>query len=366
MLMKWTPALFGYLLRIYLSNLALLMSFLLSIVYLFDTVELMRRAGKRDDIGLGTVFQMGLLKLPDVGQVVVPFAILFSAMFTFWQLTKRNELVVARASGFSVWQFLAPIMAAAFLIGVLQITVVNPVGAILLGRFEQMENRYLKREKSLVTLFREGFWLRQAREGGHVILHAESIAPDTWTLQGVSALFFDENDTFRSRIDAERGTLNAGAWRLEDAVINAPPSPPERVDSYTIPTELTTSEIEESFASPDTLSFWRLPGFIRTLQATGFDATRLQIHFHNLLAQPFLLCALILLAASVSLRGPRFQGVVIMVVLGIFVGFSIFFLSSFLNALGASHQIPVLLAAWSPSLICFLCGTAVLLNLEDG
>jgi lipopolysaccharide export system permease protein len=41
-------------------------------------------------------------------------------------------------------------------------------------------------------------------------------------------------------------------------------------------------------------------------------------------------------------------------------------MSSFLQALGASQQIPVILAAWSPSLICFLLGVTVMMNLEDG
>jgi lipopolysaccharide export system permease protein len=48
------------------------------------------------------------------------------------------------------------------------------------------------------------------------------------------------------------------------------------------------------------------------------------------------------------------------------IGFLIFFLSSFLQALGTSQQIPVLLAAWSPALVTLFLGLAVILNLEDG
>jgi lipopolysaccharide export system permease protein len=41
-------------------------------------------------------------------------------------------------------------------------------------------------------------------------------------------------------------------------------------------------------------------------------------------------------------------------------------MSSFLQALGASHQVPVILAAWAPALISLLLGLTVMMNLEDG
>jgi lipopolysaccharide export system permease protein len=134
----------------------------------------------------------------------------------------------------------------------------------------------------------------------------------------------------------------------------------------TLPTELTAAEIEDSFSSPEALSFWAMPGFIQTMEATGFDAARLQVHYNSLLAQPLLYAAMVLLAAAVALRPPRRGGAMGMAALGIVIGLVVFFLASFLQALGSSHQIPVWLAAWSPALVTFLLGLAVMLNLEDG
>lgn len=372
--MKFTPTLCAYLARLYAANLAGIMTILLGIIYLFDTMELLRRASKRDDIGLSTILQMGLYKLPDMGQIILPFAILFSTMFTFWLLSRRHELVVVRASGFSVWQFLAPVMAVAALVGVLQFAIINPLGAALLGRYESMEARYLSHGKSLVTLFDEGLWLRQmdhgsasaAKDSGYIILHADRIALPEWEMNGVMALFFDSKDGFEKRIDAGTARLENGQWVFNGALIHKPKSPVESLPSISLPTDLTTEDIEESFSSPRAHSFWRLPGYIQTLAATGFDATRLKIHFNALLAQPVLFLAMVLLAATVSLRPPRSQGTFALIVSGVMIGFLIFFLSSFLQALGTSQQIPVLLAAWSPAFVTLFLGLAVILNLEDG
>ncbi len=75
---------------------------------------------------------------------------------------------------------------------------------------------------------------------------------------------------------------------------------------------------------------------------------------------------MVLLAATVSLRPPRSQGTFGLIVSGVVIGFLVFFLSSFLQAMGSSQQIPVLLAAWSPAIVTLFLGLAVMLSLEDG
>lgn len=363
-----SPTLSRYIARNYLWNLLGLFAALLFIIYLFDMVELIRRASKRDDIPFALVIQMGLLKLPEVAQIIAPFAILFGAMFTFWQLTRRYELIVVRSSGFSVWQFLSPILLAAFTIGVVQVSMINPMGALLLGKYEEMENIYLKRNKNEIAIFKEGLWLRQSMEGqdGYTVLHAGRIDQKNWMLEDVTVLNFAADDRLAGRVDAERAKLEDRSWVLEGALLHKKGGKSDYVEAYKMPTELTPQDIEDSFGSPESMSFWRLPGHIETLEAAGFDATRLKVHYHNLLAQPLLFLGMILLAASVSMRPPRLRGTLMLISLGVLIGFAVFFLSSFLQALGVSRQIPVFLAAWSPALICFLMGLTMMLNFEDG
>ncbi len=366
--MKITATLSRYLARTYFINMLLLLLALLAVIYLFDTVELIRRASKRPDIPISLILQMGLLKLPEVGQMLFPFAVLFSAMFTFWQLTRRHELVVVRAAGFSVWQFLAPVMGVAVFVGILQITALNPVGSLLVGKFEQLESTYLNRQENQIAVFKEGLWLRQktTEEQGYVILHAAKIEQPGWILKKVSALYFNDDDSFKGRVDSKQATLEKGRWLFRDVIIYQPNEKEQKEDFYALPTQLTPEDIEESFASPETMSFWHLPGYIQTLEETGFDATRLRVHYQSLLSQPLMFAAMVLLAAVVSMRPPRFRGAMALFAIGIFIGFLVFFMSSFLQALGASGQIPTILAAWSPALICFLLGLGVMMTLEDG
>lgn len=398
-MMKITVTLSNYLAKRYTINLLLLLIGLLSIVYLFDTVELIRRASKQADIPISIVLQMGLLKLPEVGQTLFPFAVLFSAMYTFWQLTRRYELIVVRASGFSVWQFLLPMIIIGLLFGALQMSIINPLGAVFISKFEEMESTHLKHQKNQIAVFDEGLWLRQpvliegappiqeniqkeeqeeeqedkhaahakpALTEGYVVVHASKVTQPEWILKDVTVFYFRHDNVFLQRVDAKTATLSNDYWRLNNVTIHKVGSPKQTEENYLLPTTLTIRDIQESFSSPESMSFWKLPAYIQTLEQTGFDATRLKIYYQNLLSQPLMFCAMILLAAAVSMRPPRSRGTFIMIASGVFIGFVIFFLSSFLQAMGSSQQIPVFLAAWSPALIAFLLGLSVMMNLEDG
>jgi lipopolysaccharide export system permease protein len=114
------------------------------------------------------------------------------------------------------------------------------------------------------------------------------------------------------------------------------------------------------------MSFWELPGFIALLEQSGFTAQRHRLHFNVLLARPFLFCAMVLVAATFSLRMQRRGGAGMLIVSGVLAGFLLYFLSDIVFALGLSAKIPVLLAAWTPTGISMIFGSSMLLHLEDG
>lgn len=355
-----------YLTRIYVVNFLGLLAILLGVIYLFETVELLRRAGKQGDVPLSTVFGMALLKIPDVASTISPFAILFAALYSFWQLSKRSELVVLRCAGISVWQFLLPIILSAMAIGVVMVAAINPLSAAMYTQYSSLENTYLRKEQgSVIAVFKQGLWLRQETPKGYAIFHADNIDPD-WRLRGVMVLSFDKENKFLDRLDAPMAQLKSGNWVLRDATLNMPGFPAKKSGSASIPTELTSKDIEESFSSPKSMGFWGMTSFIETLDSTGFDSTRVRIHFQSLLSQPFLYAAMILLAACVALRQQRQGQTLLFLVIGVLTGFIVFIMSNFLQVLGSSHQLPVFLSAWSPAMIFTLLGAAVLLTLEDG
>jgi lipopolysaccharide export system permease protein len=365
---NFSPTLSRYLAKIYTLNVLNMTVILCGVVFLFDVIELLRRAAKAGNVAFTSVLQMGVLKLPEMLQVIAPFIILFAALFTFWQLARRHELVVLRAAGISAWQFLLPIMTVAATIGILFTTALNPLGAVFYSHYNGLENKYLEQNKNFVAVFQDGIWLRQdqADGSGFIVIHAGSVDVAVWRLTDVMALYIDDNGSLTKRFDAQAAELKKGQWMFRGVTESVTGGTSTQFKTITVPTKLTGQDIEDSFAQADALGFWSLPNMIYTLDSTGFDSTKLRIHLQNLLAQPFLFAGMILLAAIVALRPQRAGNTFVFIVSGVMAGFGLFFISSFLQALGSSHQIPVFLAAWSPALLCLLLGSSALLTLEDG
>src|SRR5258708_29635028 len=174
---------------------------MLSITFLLDYLELIRRGAARPEATLGLLLEMAMLKLPHMAQEVLPFGILFGTMLAFWRLTRSNELVVARAAGVSVWQFLIPAELFALVVALLAVTVFNPIASAMQASFENLQNRVLRSSADKFTLTPSGMWLRETDEiGNHLMLHAVRSGQKDITLVQDTFHFLYRVDTFTRRV----------------------------------------------------------------------------------------------------------------------------------------------------------------------
>ncbi|SMF83356.1 lipopolysaccharide export system permease protein [Tistlia consotensis] len=364
--LKLSPTLSFYIARQFCGWFFGLYVSLAFIIFLVSIIDLVDRLSTQEKTPLSIVIEMALYRLPFFAQEILPFTILGAGMFTFWKLTRTNELVVARAAGISAWQFLLPAVSVSLIIGVLAVGVLNPISAVMLKQYDALEARYIKNRVSELSVSQSGLWLRQPEKGGQTVIHAQRAAQTGMTLQDVTFYVFKGEDDFVRRIDAKSAQLLEGQWLVRDAHVSVPGVPTTSEPELTLPTTLTSEKILDSFSPPETISFWNLPGFIRLLERAGFRATRHLLQFHKLLSLPMLFTAMVLLSASFSLRPQRRGKVGVILLTGVVIAFMLYFLTNFVFALGLSGKIPVLLAAWSPAGISLMIGATMLLHLEDG
>ena len=355
-----------YIGRRYLFWLTSVSAALIAIIMLADVLELLRRASGRDDYeGISIVIRMTLLKLPAMFEKILPIAALLGAVFAFWSLNRHHEFVVIRAAGVSIWQFLAPAILLAIAVGVLKVAVFNPFSSAMLLQYEILEAKHLRGKDSLAAVANRGLWFRQRTEDGYYILHARSMR--NLRLKDVVTFRMLNDDRLAARIDSPRAHLEEGHWRLDGATVLTPDGRTERREALRLSTNLTRENIDESFAPPETISFWALPAFVRALESAGLKGVRHKLQWHAHLALPLMLAAVTLLAATFSLRPVRGgRGGSLLIVAGCGLGFLVYFLTDVVHALGISSGIPVAMAAWSPPLVSSFVGVGILLHLEDG
>ena len=359
------------------AAMALLMVLSLSaLVALFDLIELLRRAATRPEANFALVSQIAALRVPYVAMQILPFAVLLGGIIAFWRLTRFSELMVARAAGISAWGFLAGPVLVALLLGLGASTALSPLSSAMLARAERLDQLYLRNVGGITALAGGRLWLRQADEGlqpqGVAIISGRPMATrelrpgEALRLAEVTIWRLSADDRPLARIEAASALLQPGRWRFEGAMVFGAERVAGVPQSLDFPTELTPERIENSFATPDTLSLWALPEFIKILEDAGFSAIRHRLHFQSLLALPLLAIAMALLAAGFSMRSARRGGVARMIAGGVSAGFALFVLDKITGEFGEAGTLPVILAAWAPAGAGFLLAAALLLHLEDG
>ncbi len=204
---------------------------------------------------------------------------------------------------------------------------------------------------SALTFNTTGFWVRQKSPDGSAIINANSSREQGAVLGGVTVYTFDSAGHFQDRIEAKNASLEHGYWQLDEARIYASGKAPDLEVSYRLPTNLTLEQVRESFATPETVPFWQLPNYIDLAERAGLMAAGYRLQYQELLARPFLLAAMVLLAASVSLRFFRMGGVQKMVLSGITAGFLLFVLSKITEDMSKSELMSPIAAAWIPVVI---------------
>jgi len=345
---------------------------LTGLVSMFDFLELLRRAANKPDATLGLVTEVAALRLPYIAIQVLPFAVLVGGMLCFWRLTRSSELIVARAAGVSAWQFLAAPTACALLFGITATTVGSPLSSVMFARANTMENEYLSTGGGPLALHGGQLWLRQADRSlvphGVAIIHAHDVSlhGKQLTARNVSVFRLNNDDQLLARIEAGKAVLVQGGWRLRDARTVRPDQAPSQPHAIDLPTDLTVTRVQDSFAPPNTLSVWALPGFVALLNRSGFSSIRHRLHFQALLALPLLAATMALVGAGFSMRPARRGGVARMIGGGVAAGFALFMISKLAEEFGQSGALPVMLAAWAPTGAGLLMAIALLLHMEDG
>ncbi len=342
---------------------------ILALVALVDYIEMMRKTAGIPNVPASVVAQTSLFRVPQIAERIMPFSILVAAMSCYLNLSRRLELVVARAAGMSAWQFVTPAVIIALALGVLATVVYNPVAAALQERSRRLEVEFLggARESSLQSTAGAGFWIRQRlADGQSSIINATTTSEQGLRLGGVTVFPYDAAGRFIERIEAKTAVLEPGLWRLTDARIYSSNAPPSEQNEYLLKTSLTAEQVRESFATPETVPFWDLPFYIEIAEHAGLGAAGYRLQYQKLLARPFVLASMVLLAAAVSLRFFRFGGVQKMILSGVAAGFLLYVLSKITEDLSKAELMHPIAAAWLPVVVGGLTGFVALLYQEDG
>ncbi|KQV63952.1 LPS export ABC transporter permease LptG [Rhizobium sp. Root1220] len=360
---------FGTLGRYFFRRYALTtMWFFLGVIAIVFLVDFSETAGRMSGLPGYTVaggLLMTAVRLPLILQQTVPFIALFVGMTVLIGLNRKYELVVTRAAGISVWQFMAPFTAGAFLLGILVMTVLNPLAAWGQRQAAQVESNW-RGESSSSQSVPQAPWIRQISGQDDVIIGAQTILENGTLLVNAVLVHFDSTGHIILRQDADSAKLEDGYWLLKNVVERRPGEVASRQSEVRVRTNLKQDFVQQRLTAPETIAFFDLPSRIEAARSFGIPTKALETQFHSLLAQPLLLIAMTLIAATVSLKFSRFNQSRSVILGGILSGFVLYVVTVLVKAFGSSGVLPPFAATWIPVIVALALGATILLHQEDG
>ncbi len=248
---------------------------------------------------------------------------------------------------------------------VLTVGILNPIAAYGFSHSENLESELRSRQSNSVSAF-SAPWLRQKTKDEEVIIGARAVLNQGLELSDAVFFIFDNDGNMVGRKDARRAYLRDGYWELVDVRSmkggeNFVAEPTDRV-----PTNLKPEFVQERLARPETIPFFQLPAKIEVARSFGLRANAFAMQFHSLVALPFLLVAMTLIAATVSMRFARMGQSATMILGGVVAGFLLYVVSVLVKAFGNAGFVPTYIAAWLPVVVAMFFGVTFLLYREDG
>jgi lipopolysaccharide export system permease protein len=360
-----------YFARTFLKNILMVFLLFLFLITVVDLIELSRELSKAKTVSFKDIVLIALYRAPKFAENIFPFAVMFGAAGSLILLNKRLELVVARASGVSVWQFLTPFALTALFLGLFSALVYNPIAISGAANSRGVEADVFGKIKGSYASKTRSFWLRLNQKDGDLVLRSRVARKSGTELVSLSVYRFNPDGSALDRIEARRARYverknGQKLFVLSKAITTVPGKkgvPSKRLE---LPVDITREQLQARVTQASDIGFWQLSQKQAEAKSSGRNPLPFATQYHALLSQSLLLVAMVLLAATVSLRFARFGQSGKAILGGVLAGFVLYVLSRLVITFGSNGLVPPSIAAWSPALVASLIGATVLLYQEDG
>ncbi len=326
------------------------------ILNLFEEIEFLKNLN-------GPISLPLILSLSYVPPLVVdlfPFIIFLSSMFYFVQIKSNRDLLSIKVFGYSNIRITLILALFAFLIGCLTLIVVSPITSTLVKYYENERARHSVDLDHLISVNKNGVWIKEIDENGYKIINAEKLEGDL--LQSISIYIFDDDNNVIKRIESESAMIDANPWKMKNVfVYDLLDNKKNKFENYIFETDKTSGKINSLYRNLSTLSFINLISDYKKLSKIGYSEKLLNEQIHKFVSLPFFLFLMVVLASIFSIGTVKSKQNYYYIILSILVSVIIYYFKDLSIALGQTEKISLELSIWMPIIVISLfCSIGVI------
>jgi len=348
-----------------------LLSFII-IIFFIDIIELFRRSSNK--VGVNHLIKvnfsdfigMASLKIPGNIEKIIPFSVLIGSIACFNQWRKKNYYINSRLFGISLWGIIFPILISFFLIGVLSISLLNPISSIFNKKYDQLQSVFFgsKNLKSF-SFDTKGFWIKEISGENQLIINAKKINEKNKILYDVKVFVLNKNKIMEERLTAVSGQFDLNIINLYGVQSTSRDAQSKKIQKYSLPIKFYSNDFNVTIAQPDTIYILDLPRYILNMKKYGLNTSRHLLHLYKLICQPFLVIVMVLLSASLMLKSSERKMQFGIISISLIAGFSLYFIGDIIFALGSYEKMPALLSGFGPTLIGLFSGSYLVSDIDE-
>lgn len=300
--------------------------------------------------------------MPEIIKLIIPVAMLMSALFTTGRLSTFNELTALKSSGLSLYRFMAPLLI--FSLFVSAISVYFNGWIVPFANKQKFTISRVYFQKHLEYVSKHNIFIQ---DGEHRILAIGAFDDVRKVASNVSIQDFDPTNLIRllARYDAREMSWEqqTRTWTLRDGTKRIITDSLESVvpfDSLSMgPLNFIPEDIEKKQQKPDELVYSDLRQFIENQHRAGHDVSQWLVDLYGKISFPFANFIVVLFGVPFSsVKRRSGLGVEFGIAIGICFFYMIFLKVS--QAFGYNGDLDPLLTAWLANIIFFIAGIYVL------
>tara|TARA_B100000768_G_C11257071_1_gene366932 strand:+ start:27 stop:1112 length:1086 start_codon:yes stop_codon:yes gene_type:complete len=327
------------------------------ILNLFEEIEFFKNLNQ----SVTLPFILSLSFVPTLILELLPFIIFLASMFYFLQLKSNKDLLSVKIFGYSNLKITFIIAYFAFLFGCLVLVAINPVTSSLVKYYETEKSKYAKDVDHLISVNKNGVWIKEIDENGHKIINAKKL--EGKLLKEISIYIFDKNNKIIKRIESESAIIVNSPWKMKNGIIYDFTNNNElkSFENYDFKTDKILDKINSLYRNLNTVSFIDVIKDYEKLNIIGYSEKLLNEHIHKFISLPFFLFLMVVSASIFSIGTVSNKQNYYYVILSILVSVIIFYFKDLSIALGQTGKISLTFSIWMPVLVLsLLCSIGII------
>jgi lipopolysaccharide export system permease protein len=299
---------------------------------------------------------LSLSFVPTLILELLPFIIFLSSMFYFLHLRSSKDLLAIKVFGYSNIKIILTLSFFSFLLGLFCLFAVNPLTSTLVKYYETEKAKYSRDIDHLISINKNGVWIKESNEFGYNIINAEKI--NGKNLEKISLYIFNANQLTK-RIESESALITKNPWQMKNVhIYDLVENSATFLEKYEFQSDNTLEKINSLYKNLNTISFLDLILNYSQLNEKGYSKKLLNEKLNKFMSIPVFLFLMVVLASIFTIGSLKNKQNFYYILISIFACIAIYYFKDLSFALGQTEKISLVLSVWMPiiaiSLFCLI------------